>query len=101
MPLKPVSSGSCPHCGKGLPTVAKQLRSLKAEIKQLRKYLNEYEDEHGDIHGAAFVASTSRPHFHRPDCTWASYISQSNILEFFSHKEATQAGYKPCKTCRA
>ena len=101
MPLKPASLVSCPHCGKNLPEVAKQLRFMRAEIKQLREELSEYEDEHGGAHGAAFVASASRPHFHRPDCVWAGYISESNILEFFSHKEATQAGYKPCKTCRA
>lgn len=48
-----------------------------------------------------FVASPNRPHFHRPDCKWASYIKPWKMLEFSSHAEAVQAGKKPCKTCCA
>ena len=48
-----------------------------------------------------FVASKLRPHFHRPDCEWATCISARNLIEFSSHAEAVDAGKKPCKTCRA
>ena len=52
-----------------------------------------------------FVGST-RPgkkvlHFHKPDCHWAEYIRAPYLIEFFSHEEAEEAGYKPCKTCKA
>lgn len=48
-----------------------------------------------------FVASVYRKHFHRSDCEWAAYINRHNLIEFFSHEDAVEAGYKPCKTCRA
>ena len=48
-----------------------------------------------------YYASKSRKHFHRPKCPWADYILISrNLIEFGSHAEAVQAGYKPCKTCK-
>ena len=58
----------------------------------------------GSLHQArtTFVASANRSTFHRPDCEWAAFILMSyNLLEFSSHQEAVEAGYKPCKTCRA
>lgn len=55
----------------------------------------------GESYFGPFVASKIRPHFHRPDCKWASYLKPNNMLEFASHAEAVQAGKKPCKTCRA
>ena len=49
-----------------------------------------------------YYASAQRHHFHRPNCKWGAYILASvNLIEFGSHAEAVQAGYKPCKTCRA
>lgn len=49
-----------------------------------------------------YYASKSRKYFHRPKCPWADYILISrNLIEFGSHAEAVQAGYKPCKTCSA
>jgi hypothetical protein len=47
------------------------------------------------------VASKYRTHFHRQECRWAQYIPNAYVEEFFSHKEATDAGKKPCKTCKA
>ena len=49
-----------------------------------------------------YIASSQRRTFHRPNCKWALYIVDSpNLIEFGSHREAVEAGYKPCKTCRA
>lgn len=48
-----------------------------------------------------YLASKNRRHFHRPGCKWAAYIPDYLLIEFGSHLEAVQAGYKPCKTCRA
>ena len=49
-----------------------------------------------------YIASSRKTHFHRPNCKWAVYIVNSpNLIEFGSHREAVEAGYKPCKTCRA
>lgn len=49
-----------------------------------------------------YIASAKRQHFHRPNCEYSQYIQMSaNLIEFGSHAEAVQAGYKPCKTCRS
>jgi chromosome segregation ATPase len=48
-----------------------------------------------------YLASKNRRHFHRPACKWATYIPEYLLIEFGSHAEAVEAGYKPCKTCRA
>jgi methylphosphotriester-DNA--protein-cysteine methyltransferase len=55
----------------------------------------------GESEFGPFVASKTRPHFHRPGCKWAAYLSVKNMLEFSSHAEAVAAGKKPCKTCKA
>lgn len=41
--------------------------------------------------------------FHRSDkkCRWGNRILKRNLREFESHDEAVDAGFKPCKTCRA
>lgn len=48
-----------------------------------------------------YVASKNRNKFHRPNCKWAEYIGPRTLIEFGSHREAVEAGYKPCGTCRA
>jgi hypothetical protein len=55
----------------------------------------------GESEFGPFVASKNRPHFHRPNCKWASYLTVQTMIEFSSHAEAIAAGKKPCKTCRA
>src|SRR6266567_548352 len=55
----------------------------------------------GEREFGPFVASKFRPHFHRPECKWITYVNEHNLLEFSSHEEAVAAGLKPCKTCRA
>jgi hypothetical protein len=55
----------------------------------------------GESEFGPFVASNKRPHFHRPDCKWAENFTQWNSIEFGSHREAVEAGKRPCKTCCA
>ena len=76
-------------------------------IMQLNTYKEEFvmslEERYDDENGLNYyVASSQRSTFHRPSCKWATYILDSpNLIEFSSHDEATDADYKPCKTCRA
>lgn len=87
----------CPGCGQKLPGLASKFRDLRQKLREA-----EAEVEHL---GGKFVASRIRSHFHRDECRWAKYILQSksarNLLEFSSHQEAIDAGYRPCKTCCA
>ena len=41
--------------------------------------------------------------FHRSDtvCEWGRKKKKSNRREFDTHDAAIEAGYKPCKTCKA
>ncbi len=77
-----------------------RIRELEAENRQLRSKVTEFGGELDHI-GSRFVASSTRKHFHRPECQWVAYIPPVRIREFDSHREAVRAGYKPCKTCRA
>lgn len=82
-------------------TLQDRLNELEAENKKLRRQVTKLGGEL-DYLGSQFVASSQRQTFHRPDCQWAGYILSSQyLMEFDSHQEAVQAGYKPCKTCRA
>jgi hypothetical protein len=82
---------------KHFPVNMKKTRAeLEAEIKRLRRQLRE-----ADYNAGKFVGSKKRKTFHRPNCDWATYIKPQCRIEFDSHQEAVDAGYKPCKTCRA
>jgi hypothetical protein len=48
-----------------------------------------------------YWASNTRHKIHRPGCTWASYIPTYKRIEFSSRREAVEAGFIPCNTCRA
>ena len=91
----------CPHCGEELPELASRL----ALLEELNRLLSENRElllrRSGETHHSPLIASRFRPHFHKPDCTWMENAAPENIIEFFSHHEAVDAGYKPCKTCRA
>lgn len=41
--------------------------------------------------------------FHMPGdyCPWGKWIEAKNLIEFEDRREAIEAGYKPCMTCRA
>ena len=49
---------------------------------------------------AAYVASSTREPFHRPDCKWAQKISASNLQAFKTSDEAIKAGHRACKVCK-
>jgi micrococcal nuclease len=49
---------------------------------------------------SAYVASSLREPFHRPDCKWGIKISSANLKTFQSRNEAIQAGHRPCKVCK-
>lgn len=49
-----------------------------------------------------YYASKRRKKFHRPSCEFVACLLKSrNLLEFGSHREAREAGYKPCGQCKA
>lgn len=87
---------------------------LREDFEQLERQFAELEAEgaaaqfeepeivRGSDEEQVYYASSRKRHFHRPSCQWATYIVGSRaLIEFSSHREAVEAGYKPCKTCRA
>ena len=80
-----------------LETAGERIAELENEIEQ--------QDEgftHGTDEERVYIASSRKRNFHRPGCKWGEFIVNSpNLIEFGSHLEAVEAGYKPCKTCRA
>lgn len=98
----------CPHCDRAIPEVAKKQAEL---TKKLLEWDEEYRklqamvaelQESTDFSLTILVASIQGDHFHREDCRWAEYIYDSdNLIRFYSHEQAVEAGYKPCKTCRS
>lgn len=86
----------CPNCGYQNKDLEDYIVGLEAKIKI-------FESEYCKLvlMGGPFIASKTRTHFHKPNCEWAEYISEKNMLVFHSHKEAEDAGFKPCKTCKA
>lgn len=49
--------------------------------------------------GEAFVASITRPVFHRKDCLWIKATPVKQKVFFASAQEAVQSGRRPCKSC--
>ena len=79
-----------------------ELRETKIENRSLRRRVVELEGELEYQNAGRLLASSERSIFHRPECKWAKFVENSgHLIEFSSHQEAVQAGYKPCKTCRA
>jgi hypothetical protein len=80
----------------------KREKRLEEENKRLRRQVTQLSNELDHLKGG-FYASKGRHTFHRKNCKWAAFIIQSpkRLIEFSSHQEAIDAGYKPCKTCRA
>ena len=88
---------TCPHCGSDLPELTSIVEKLLDKVDGIPWQATNDDCEPGVL----FVASAHRPHFHRRGCYWMQYVSPRNLLEFSSHREAVEAGLKPCKTCRA
>ena len=88
----------------------KESEELREQLEVLREAHQQLQAERGprvivqrgSDEENVYFASARKRHFHRPNCEWAQYIlMSSNLIEFSSHAEAVQAGYKPCKTCRS
>jgi hypothetical protein len=78
----------------------RQFAELEAELAAAA--VAEVEIIKGSDEEQVYYASSRKRHFHRPGCKWAKYIVNSaSLIEFSSHREAVEAGYKPCKTCRS
>jgi hypothetical protein len=45
------------------------------------------------------IGGRRREVFHKPDCTYASYLYGSNRIEFEDSAEAREAGFIPCRIC--
>ena len=88
-------------------SVADQIERLEAENFELREQVREHAvvgppDRRSSDEEPMYVASRKRSRFHRPQCEWAQFFLHSPaLIEFGSHREAVEAGYKPCGTCRA
>ncbi len=81
---------------------ARKYFKIVTENKKLTRRVSELEGQIEYWGAGKLVASQKKNTFHRPQCRWAMYIFQSpNLLEFSSHEEAVEAGYRPCKTCCA
>ncbi len=92
----------CPNCGVRLVKLLQKLRKIEGTNESLRNYLRETEQELEHLGYTSYVASSNKKTFHKPNCHWAGYIKDSvNYIEFSSHREAEDAGYRPCKTCCA
>ena len=84
---------------EALKTRVAVLEARNGRLQNENDYLRDaIEDSDLDV---VYVASTSRSTFHLVDCEWARYIPDRKRIEFSSHREARDAGYRPCKTCRA
>jgi len=49
--------------------------------------------------GLSFVASISRPVFHRSECAWIKATGARHKIYFSTAEEAISTGRRPCKSC--
>jgi pSer/pThr/pTyr-binding forkhead associated (FHA) protein len=49
--------------------------------------------------GDNFVASISRPVFHRAECSWIKATGAKHKIYFSTAQEAINSGRRPCKSC--
>lgn len=82
-----------------------EMRALVARLRDENGRLLREVELAGSVRGSdeelIYVGSKTRKKFHRANCKWATYIPDWKRIEFGSHREAREAGYKPCGTCRA
>ena|SRR5882672_423363 len=87
-----------------------QYADLEHELDVAGERIGELEHEADDSEGGdalgsdeerIYVASRRRKKFHRLTCDLADCIVNSpNLIEFGSHREAREAGFKPCGQCK-
>ncbi len=90
----------CLSCGETLHHATELVRGMVEEIDELQARLS-FMEEQSDRGDGPFIASRRRRKFHRLHCVWAENLNQWNAIEFQTHAEAVEAGYKPCGTCCA
>ena len=47
-----------------------------------------------------YIGSKESNKYHYKTCRWVKNIKKENIVEFKTVKEAVDAGYEPCGTCK-
>jgi len=84
-----------------------EYRQLREDYESLRARIAGLENDSVDGNGLGsdeeriYVASSKKNRFHRTSCEFAPCIMNSpNLIEFGSHREAREAGYKPCGQCK-
>jgi hypothetical protein len=79
----------CPHCGERLLKISRKLNKLDLENEHLREELAELVEllEHIEVH--TYVGSSSRAHFHRPECKWARDIPPPQISRIHIPQESS------------
>jgi len=83
------------------------IAELGMNLQSAEQRLAEFETERlepavGGDEEQVYYASKNRRKFHRPGCEFVPCLLTSpNLIEFSSHREAREAGYKPCGRCGA
>jgi hypothetical protein len=93
---------TCPDCGSINLAALRHFRDQADNLRELEAMLSRIQQELDppDVEVAYFVTPNGS-HFHRLECRWIEDVPHENLTEFYSHKEAVEADYKPCKTCRS
>ena len=93
---------TCPGCGKINVAALEYFRDQEENLRELKAMLTKIqrELELPDVEDVYFVTPNGS-HFHRSECVWIEDIPLEKLTGFYSHEEAVEADYKPCKTCRA
>ena len=93
---------TCPDCGSINFAALRHFRDQAHNLRELEAMLSriQQELELPDIEVTYFVTPNGS-HFRRPDCGWIEDIPLEKLTAFYSHEEAVEADYKPCKTCRS
>lgn len=86
---------TCPSCGKINLAAVEHFREQGALLAKIQQEL-----ELPDVK-IEYFATPNGSHFHRSECVWIEDIPRDKLTGFYSHEEAVEADYKPCKTCRA
>ena len=93
---------TCPDCGAVNLAAVEHFSSQDKRLRELQALLTEIQQELGlpDVEVEYFVTPNGN-HFHRAECVWIEDIPPKKLTGYYSHEEAVEADYKPCKTCRA
>ena len=99
-----VGYGTAAEIDQHVEELEAQIEQLQSENSELSTELERIQvdtEQSSSDEEPFYLASSARQHFHRPGCKWALCISDGMRVELGSHREAVEAGLRPCKTCRA